>query len=216
MHTLWKSLLALALVTLPALAAEDDAIVGEFKKYFKKYKDTPTRVEAVLSLEGSESAAAVEALVDVLPAAEPDVVEAAVRVLAGFQSPEPGAAVVAALAQSSSEKVRETLLRAVAGGRYALSEELLAELFADRAWTVRRRALEAAGRPLPGRPRPWRASPRIPSPPCVPRPSTGSPISVRRRASRWRSPRSRTRSGRCARARSGRSAACAAAIRSAR
>jgi HEAT repeat protein len=151
MPTLAIRLLALALAALSTLApaGQDDAIVSEFKKYFKKYKDTPTRVEAVLSLEGSESPAAVEALVSVLPAAEPDVVEAAVRVLGGFRSPEPGAAVVAALEQGSNDKVREVLLRAVAQGGYPVPEEQLRGLLADPAWTVRRRALEATCRLAP-------------------------------------------------------------------
>ena len=45
----------------------------EFKKYFRKYKDTPTRVEAVLALEGTESKLVVDELARVLPDAEPDV-----------------------------------------------------------------------------------------------------------------------------------------------
>ena len=52
------AVLALFALAAPALAG-DDEIVKEFKRYFKKYKDTPTRVEAVLALEGTESNAVV-------------------------------------------------------------------------------------------------------------------------------------------------------------
>ena len=79
----------LVIVSLTGFAHADDEIVKEFKKYFKKYKDTPTRVEAVLALEGTESAKVVDALVPVLKDKEPEVVRAAVRVLAAFETRPP-------------------------------------------------------------------------------------------------------------------------------
>jgi len=126
-----------------AAAVQDDEIVREFQRYFKKYKDTPTRVEAVLALEGVDSPALVEALVGALRGAEHDVVEAAVRVLSGLEAPPARTAVVDALAASRSEVVTESLLRAVAAGRYPGAEEALAGLLHDRAWGVRLRAVEA-------------------------------------------------------------------------
>ena len=148
-------ILATALVCLatpglggPVAAArvQDDEIVREFKKYYKKYKDVPTQVEAVLSLEGVESAEVVGALVGVLKRAEPDVIEAAVRVLSGFESAEPAAAVVAELEGSSNQKVTEVLLRAVAAGGYPGADGTLLGLLADRSWGVRLRALDAVSR----------------------------------------------------------------------
>ena len=47
-------LAALCAVAGAALAQGDDEILTEFKRYFRKYKDTPTRIEAVLALEGCE------------------------------------------------------------------------------------------------------------------------------------------------------------------
>jgi HEAT repeat protein len=138
--------LALAALLVLVPATQDEALVGEFRKYFKKYQDTPTRVEAVLSLEGLESAEAVDALVDVLPAAEPDVVEAVVRVLAGFDTPAGAEAVAGALERCTQAKANEALLRAVALGRYPVAAEVLSERLADPAWTVRLRALEAVCR----------------------------------------------------------------------
>ena len=124
----------------------DDEIVREFKKYFKKYKDTPTRVEAVLALEGVESAEVVGALVDVLADREPDVVEAAVRVLSGLREPAPRQAVVAALAESSKPAETIGLLRAVGAGGYPGGDAVLIELLADGDWGVRMRTADALGR----------------------------------------------------------------------
>ena len=72
-----------------ALGSGDDEIVTEFKKYFRTYKDAPTRVEAVLSLDGHESVETVDALVPVLKLQEPDVVRASVRVLSKFKTQPP-------------------------------------------------------------------------------------------------------------------------------
>jgi hypothetical protein len=140
-----RLLTVFALLVLAPLAAagQDDEIVKEFKKYFKKYKDAATRVEAVLSLEGVESAKVVDALVPVLKLPEPDVVRAAVRILSAFESDAPAQAVVAELAESKDERIRVGLLQAVTAGRYPGGGEALAELITDKSWDVRRRAVQA-------------------------------------------------------------------------
>src|SRR5688572_21789162 len=94
-------ILVLALVCLCAAFAapvQDVEVVKEFRKYFRKYKDTPTRVEAVLALEGNESPLVVEALVEIVDGAEPDVQRAAVRVLSKFETRPPVDALLAELA----------------------------------------------------------------------------------------------------------------------
>lgn len=121
----------------------DDEIVKEFKKYFRKYKDTPTRVEAVLALEGTESAKVVDALVPVLKDKEPEVVRAAVRVLAGFGTRPPVERMLATLASKKDEAVRVGLLRAVSAGRYGEVQEFVLPLLEDGSWEVRRRAVQA-------------------------------------------------------------------------
>lgn len=133
----------LASVLLAAGARQDDEIVREFRKYFKKYKDTPTRVEAVLALEGVESAAVVDALADVLPKAEPDVVRASVRVLASFDTRPPVEAVLVELENNSREVVRSALLQAITAAGYPGTTEAVAALLTDKSWDLRRRAIEA-------------------------------------------------------------------------
>lgn len=139
-------LLSATLVLTACLATighADDEIVREFKKYFRKYKDTSTRVEAVLALEGTESSAVVDALVPVLKDGESEVKNAVVRVLAGFHDARPVEAVIASLVDNKNETVRLGLLRVVTEAGYPGAAESLFELLEDRSWEVRLRASQA-------------------------------------------------------------------------
>lgn len=141
------TLVLVALCLCAALAAAQDVeVVKEFTKYFKKYKDTPTRVEAVLALEGNESPLVVEALVGIVDGAEPDVQRAAVRVLSKFETRPPVDALLAELESNKREGVRLALLEAVAAGGYSGAGPIVATLLADKSWTVRRQALNALAR----------------------------------------------------------------------
>ncbi|HVS19750.1 MAG TPA: HEAT repeat domain-containing protein [Planctomycetota bacterium] len=138
--------LALGLCTALAAAAQDDEMVKEFAKYFKKYKDTPTRVEAVLALENNESPKVVDALVEVVDGAEPDVRRAVVRVLGRFETRPPVDTLLAELERNKREGVRLALLDAIATGGYAGAEPIVAALLSDKSWVVRRQALTALAR----------------------------------------------------------------------
>ncbi len=130
---------------------KDDELVSEFRRYFKKYKDTPTRVEAILSLEGTESGEVVAVLTPLLADPEPEIVHATVRILASFQSRPPVDSLLAALAAKSDVAVRSGLLEAVAMGRYADAQTAIVPCLQDPAWEVRRRAVLALGaNPGPG------------------------------------------------------------------
>lgn len=135
-------LLAVA-ASLLGLPVGDDEIVAEFRRYFRKYEDSATRVEAVLALEGTESTEVVEALVPILRDEDARVVAACVRVLARLEAPEPVAAVVAALESERRAEVRAGLLEAVASARWPSAAEAVRPLLVDRDWTVRRRAVTA-------------------------------------------------------------------------
>ena len=142
------SLLLLLLVPslvawLTAGRAPDDEIVAEFRRYFRKYEDAATRVEAILALEGTESTDVVGALVPILKDEERRVVDAAVRVLAGFRSRPPVDVLLVELAESKDESIRAGLLRVVAAARYSGAREAVATCVADPSWEVRRRALQA-------------------------------------------------------------------------
>ncbi len=135
--------LLLSLAALGATALQDEETVKEFQRYFKKYKDPATRVEAILALESIESGTVVEALVPVLKDPESRVVDAAVRVLAGFESRPPVDALLSQLTASKDEAVRSNLLRAITEGHYKETREPIAACLADPSWEVRRRAIQA-------------------------------------------------------------------------
>jgi len=128
---------------------EDDEIVKEFKKYFRKYEDTPTRVEAVMALDGVDSVAVVDALLPVLQDKEVEVSRAAVEVLAGLESAAARARVWTLLDKKKAEAVRVGLLQAISKGGYTLGtedldpQEVLVELLEDKSWQVRRKSVAA-------------------------------------------------------------------------
>ncbi len=140
-RTFSAAVLGLVLCLAPSFA-QDAETLSQFKKYFKQYKDTPTRVEAVLTLQGLEDPAVVEALVPVLKDAESEVVRAAVRVLAGFKAKEPAAALVTLLKSDKTESVRVGVLRALADGKYADTSPAVVPLLADKSWEIKRAALK--------------------------------------------------------------------------
>lgn len=171
-------------LALPALAGGDDELVKEFKKYFKKYKDTPTRVEAVLALEGEESPKVVAALVPVLRDKEPEVVRASVTVLSKFKTAPPIKALMVEFEDTKDEAIRIGLLEAVSMGGYSLDPEHFYLAMRDKSWEVRRRGSQAMVAAALGdptkrvqiigpddkpvrRPRDWPASPELALQPLV-------------------------------------------------
>lgn len=148
-------LLAALLALLPLLAAHaaptgppsprgDEEIVKEFKKYYRKFKETAQRHEAILSLEGADTPGVVKVLLPVLSSDELELRDAAVRVLGGLKSRSAIEAVFAALAEQKKEEVRVGLLRAISAGGYSGDSEALLECLTDKkSWDVRRRAVEA-------------------------------------------------------------------------
>ncbi len=135
-------LLFLSVLLCGVLRADDDA-VKDFKKYFKKFKDTPTRVEAVLTLEGEQGASVVGALVPLLKEKEPEIVEAVIRVLSKFKERPPIDALLLALEEKKDESIRIGILRALGEGAYSGTKEPLVVCLEDKSWDVRRRAVQA-------------------------------------------------------------------------
>jgi len=140
-----RNVLSVLLVATALFCGADDEIVKEFKKYFRKYKETPIRVEAILALEGVESTAVVDALVPLLKDKETEVVDAAVRILAGFESRPPVDALLVDLEQKKNERIRVGVLRALAEGGYGNTSEAVTVCLEDKSWDVRRRAIQVLG-----------------------------------------------------------------------
>lgn len=134
---------ALSVLPLLLVSLGDQEIVKEFKRYFKKYKDSATRVEAVLSLEGTESGGVVEVLVPVLRDSDGAVVAAAVRVLAGFETRPPVDVLFVELEGEKNVRARVGLLEAIEVGKYTGGLELMLPLLEDKDWVVRRATVRA-------------------------------------------------------------------------
>jgi hypothetical protein len=140
-----QNLLSVLCVASALLCGADDDIVKEFKKYFRKYKETPVRVEAILALDGVESTAVVGALVPVLKDKETEVVDAAIRILGGFETRVPVDAMLVQLEKEKNESIRVGLLRSLATGGYKNTSEAVTVCLEDKAWDVRRRAIQVLG-----------------------------------------------------------------------
>jgi len=141
-------LLALSLIGLGALVSAqggDDEILDEFKRYFRKYKDTPTRVEAVLSLDGSELPEVVPVLCGLFDEVEPEVVIAATRVLSRFKTRPPVERMLVELPLQKSVLAKACLLKALMLGRYPGTQAAILALLGDPSWDVRRQALQTLG-----------------------------------------------------------------------
>ncbi len=121
----------------------DEEIVKEFKKYFRKYKDTPTRVEAILALEHAGTPDVVKVLVPILKDKEPKVAAAATRVLSSVKDVDGVAQLVAELEDASSEPVQLGLLQVIAAIAPEEARPILIEALEDKSWQVRWRAVEA-------------------------------------------------------------------------
>jgi HEAT repeat protein len=141
-------LLSLFVIAALGLLAHADETTKNFKKYFKTYTDTPSRVEAVLSLEGHDEKEVVELLVPLLKDPESELVRASIRVLAKLPSPGTIEALFAAYKSEKNDIVRVGILRAVGDGKYEGAAALAQLALTDKSWEVRRHALQiiAAGK----------------------------------------------------------------------
>jgi HEAT repeat protein len=120
-----------------------DETLQNFKKYYGTYKDTPSRVEAILTLEGHEDAGVVEVLLPKLKEADSEIVRSTVRVLAAFKTRPPVEVLLAALKNDKTEATRTGILRALAEGKYSDVGPAVQSCLADKSWDVRRRAIQA-------------------------------------------------------------------------
>lgn len=146
MKRLLLSLLALIVFVAaasPARAATDNETITNFKKYYRTYKEVPLRVEAVRSLEDIEEPIVVETLMPILKDAEKEVVYAVITVLSKFKTRPPVDAMLAVLKDEKNEATRTVLLRVLAEGKYTDCGPAISACLTDKAWDVRRRALQA-------------------------------------------------------------------------
>lgn len=127
----------------PLVAPANDDSVKDFKKYFKKLKDSAARVEAVLTLLDVESPQVVDAVVRLLGDKDPEVARAAARVLASFKERPPIDRLIARFEKEKKDDVRLGLLEAMRKGGYDGLGEIVLEALSDKSWAIRRLAVLA-------------------------------------------------------------------------
>lgn len=137
---LLRLLLPILLTFAPGL---DDEVLKEFKRYFKKYKDSPTRVEAILALEDTTDAGIPKALLPILKDPDGSVRRAAIRVLGKLKAEPQVTELLGALATESKPELKSGLLQAVELGTYSGAIPLVKPLLLDKEWEVRRDAISA-------------------------------------------------------------------------
>jgi HEAT repeat protein len=148
MTRLLHGLLLLLLVATGNLAFAqkgDDSPLVLFKKYFATYKDTPSRVEAVLTLEGCEDTGVFDLLYPKLgdKTIEADVVKAIVRVFVSFKSEAQQQQVFETLKTEKAESGKVALLQVITQGKWKDANGVLTVLLTDKSWEVRRHTLMA-------------------------------------------------------------------------
>jgi len=146
-----RLLQGLLLVCFAATCALVSAQKGEesplalFKKYFGQYKDTASRVEAVLTLENVDDPGVFDLLYAKLgdKTIEPDVVKAIVRVFVSFKGEAQQKQVFETLKAEKSEVGKVSLLQVITQAKWKDPSGVLPALLADKSWGVRRHTLHA-------------------------------------------------------------------------
>lgn len=126
-----------------AVEPQEDDPVADFRKYFRRYEDTATRVEAVLALADLDRVGVAEVLLPVLEDEAPPVAAAAVEVLGGLRTEEALAPLAAVLEKERKGARLIGVLAAVKGGRQEYLTAGVVRHLRARDWQVRRQAVLA-------------------------------------------------------------------------
>jgi hypothetical protein len=121
MHRLLLALVCLSICT-PAFAQADAAkldAVKEFKTYFKKFKEEPQQVEAVMTLKGNECRPAAEELVKLLKHPSALVQQAALTVIETFPAAATFQLWIDELPKITDQQQKATLVKVLGHARIA-------------------------------------------------------------------------------------------------
>ena len=125
------------------VGTSDQEILKEFKKYFRKFKETSDRVEAVLSLDGTDSPALVKVLLPILKDKDSEVVDAVITILSRVKDEATVVAIFTALEEKKDEPTRLGILRVIADGGLKGDYEPLLACLSDKSWRIRYRVVLA-------------------------------------------------------------------------
>ena len=110
--------------------------VKEFKRFFRKWKGTAERVEAILDLKRADCPEAVDALVKVLRHKDLEVREAARKVLAGYRAPATVDRMLGGLVDMKDAELRSTFIEVLSRGGQQKLKKVLKEV-----WEKNRKSL---------------------------------------------------------------------------
>lgn len=143
-------LAVLSLVAAAAPPVPDDALVAEFKVYYDDDRTPEERREAVLTLEGSDSAAAIEALSRALDDEVYLVRRAAVDVMASMSDPAGARWLVENVLEDRKAKKNTVLvagtIEVLGGLGHGLAREAIEEFLRHRDLGIRLGAINGLGR----------------------------------------------------------------------
>ncbi len=105
--------------------------VATFKRFFRKWKETAQRVEAVHELSRADCPEAVEALLPVLGHREAEVRKAAVEVLSSFREPETFRAVLEKLPELKDPEQRGILFEVLSKARVGGLRKIMAAIWEE-------------------------------------------------------------------------------------
>ncbi len=94
-----------------ATLEERKGALKDFKRYYRKFKSVPEKVEAVRTLEGMETVAAADELVELLNHKVPDIRNTALDVLSTYRGKETFAAFLEALPEMRNQEQRAMLIQ---------------------------------------------------------------------------------------------------------
>lgn len=140
----WISLVLLAALQPPS-APQTDPTVKDFKRYFRKAKETVERVEFVRSLEGIDDPGVAEVLMDVLEDDEPAVAAAAATVIEQLPSAEARAPLLEVVEDGKPDEQLGPILRAAGRGNWKEFLPLLRPHLEHKEPGVRIWAVRAVG-----------------------------------------------------------------------
>ncbi|MBO46546.1 MAG: hypothetical protein CMJ96_06575 [Planctomycetes bacterium] len=134
------------LLLIPLLAPQQDETVRDFKKYFKRSKDTMEKVEYVHALKGIDDPSIAKLLLPLLVHKEPPVALAAHEVLVSLSKPELRASLMESVEKGKPKNVFHLLLRVAGDGGWTEYAPLIRPHLESRSEEVRLWSAYAAGR----------------------------------------------------------------------
>ena len=138
-------MLVSATLLLSPLVLLQDETVRDFKRFYRRTKDSVERVELIRSLEGLDTPEVAEVLKKILADKEKVIADAALTVVTQLPSPEARAPYMEVLETKKPAEILAPVVRAAGAGGWQESREVLRPLLMHKDSSVRLWAAVAPG-----------------------------------------------------------------------